>query len=106
MNFTSETEFEGKQEEFLSRGSKKQQLISLISDELRRVGCTVIQAKGIADVDIVKATISTAYAHSTTLIGEDTDLLILLHYATADGKPLYFRSVSQKVISLIGQKTH
>ena len=28
VNFTSETDFEGKQEEFLSRGSNKQQLIS------------------------------------------------------------------------------
>ena len=56
----------------------------------------VIQAEGVADADIAKAAVITACAHPTTLIGEDTELLILLlHYATADGKPLYFRSDRQ-----------
>jgi 5'-3' exonuclease len=96
VNFSSETEFDGKQEEFLSVGSNKQQLISLTSDQLRMVGCSVIQAEGDADVDIAKAAVSTASVHTTTLIGEDTDLLILLlHYAEIDGKPLYFRSDTQ-----------
>ncbi|KAG1669042.1 Tryptophan 5-hydroxylase 2 [Nymphon striatum] len=96
VNFTGETEFEGKKEEFLSRGSNKQHLISLISDELERVGCTVIQAEGDADVDIAKTAVNIANVHSTTLIGEDTDLLVLLlHYCEMDGKPLYFRSDKQ-----------
>ena len=42
VNSTGETEFEGKKEEFISRGSNKQHLISLISDELERVGCMVV----------------------------------------------------------------
>ena len=42
------------------------------------MGCTVIQAEGVIDVDIAEAAADTAYAHSTTLIGEDTDLFILL----------------------------
>ncbi|KAG1659992.1 Ester hydrolase C11orf54 [Nymphon striatum] len=96
VNFTGETEFEGKKEEFLSRGSNKQHLISLISDELERVGCTVTQAEGDADVDITKTAVNIANVHSTTLIGEDTNLLVLLlHYCEMDGKPLYFRSDKQ-----------
>ena len=96
MSFTRETEFEGKKEEFLLRGSNKQQLISSASDELKRVGCTVIQAKGDADMDITKAAVDTVHSYSTTLIGEDIDLLILLlHYSNVDGKPLYFRSNNQ-----------
>ena len=75
MSFTRETEFEGKKEEFLLRGSNKQLLISSASDELKRVGCTVIQAKGDADVDITKAAVDTVYSHSTTLIGGHTDFL-------------------------------
>ena len=43
-----------------------------------RVGCMIIQAEGDADVDIAKAAVNIANAHSTTLIVEDTDLLILL----------------------------
>ncbi|KAG1691496.1 hypothetical protein GQR58_007434 [Nymphon striatum] len=96
VNFTGETEFEGKKEEFLSRGSNKQHLISLISDELERVGCTVIQAEADAGVDIAKTAVNIASVHSTTLIGQDTDLLVLLlHYCEMEGKPLYFRSDKQ-----------
>ena len=48
-----------------------------------------------ADVDIVRTLVDSSHQHSTTLIGKDTDLLILLlHYADTDPgiKDLYFRS--------------
>ena len=96
VHFTGDTEFEGKQEEFLSLGSNKQQLIKLISEEMVLRGCTVFQAEGDAHVYITKAAVNSAQEHSTTLIGEDTDLLILLvHFADANGKPLYFKSDNQ-----------
>ena len=50
---------------------------------------------GDADIDIVKTVVDSSHQHSTTLIREDTDLLILLlHYADTDPdiKDLYFRS--------------
>ena len=49
---------------------------------------------GDADFDIVKTVADSSHQHSTTLIGEDTDLLkLLLHYADTDPdiKYLYFR---------------
>ena len=96
MNFTGETEFDGKIDEFLSVSSNKQQLIALIGEQLKKVCCTTIQALGDADVDIAKTAVDTTILHSTTLIGEDTDLLmLLLHYCISDGKPLYFRSDNQ-----------
>ena len=49
-------------EEFLSRGSNKQQLISLISDELRWTGSMVTQVEGDADIDITK-TAETQHIH-------------------------------------------
>ena len=78
VNFTIETVFEGIQEEFISKGSNKQQLINLTSYELRKMGCTAIQADGDAEVDIAKAAVTSARTHSTMLIGEDTDLSILI----------------------------
>jgi 5'-3' exonuclease len=96
VSFTAETEFSGKKDEFLSRDSNKQGLIDLISDALRNRDCNVINAQGDADVDIVKAAVEASYRQSTTLIGEDTDLLILLLYhARTDNKDLYFRSDNQ-----------
>ena len=47
-------------------------------------------------MDIAKTAVNSTILHSTTLIGEDTDLLmLLLHYCMSDGKPLYFRSDNQ-----------
>ena len=93
VSFTSATEFSGKKEEFLSEGCNKQGLIHMISDGLREKGCTVINAEGDADRDIVKAAIASSEHQITTLIGEDTDLLILLlHHMDYRNKTLYFRS--------------
>ena len=44
-------------------------------------------------MDIVKAATEASRCQATTLIGEDTDLLIpLLYYAEVSNKGLYFRS--------------
>ena len=63
---------------------------------MRIKGCNVIQAPGDADVIIVKTAVESANLYSTALIGEDTDLLILLLYhTTKQCKDLYFYSDSQ-----------
>ena len=97
VNISDATKFAGKKEDFLSNDTNKQAIIHLISQRLRQKGCHVIQAEGDADVDIVKAAISMSSYHCTTLIGEDTDLLVLLlyHVALTNCKNLYFRSDSQ-----------
>ncbi|CAL4059724.1 unnamed protein product [Meganyctiphanes norvegica] len=93
VKFTAETEFFGKRDEFLSRVCNKQHCINLLSAELKERGCNIIQASGDADVDIVKPSIETARHKTAALIGEDTDLLILLLYqANANFKDLYFYS--------------
>ena len=72
----------------------KQAMIDLTAKCLQQKGCHVIQAEGDADVDIIKAAVSMSGYKSTTLIGEDTDLLILLlyHATLKDSHELYFRS--------------
>ena len=92
VHFNADTEFFGKKEQLLYPPSNKERLISA---QLRNRGCNVINVPGDADVDIVKAAVDGSHQHSTTLIGEDTVLLILLlHYAYTepDIKELYFRS--------------
>ena len=89
VHFTADTEFIGKKEQFLSNKER------LISAQLRNRRCNEINVPGDADVDIVKTAVDSSHQHSTTLIGEDTHLLILLlHYANTDPdiKDLYFRS--------------
>ena len=92
VSFTAETQFSIKKEEFLSRYTNKQRLIRMISDQLRERDFTVVNAHGDADVDIVKTTVDTSLQHTTTLIGEFTDLLVLLlYYAQGEVTNLYFR---------------
>ena len=65
--------------------------MALIGEQLKKVGCTDIQALGDADVEIAKTVVDSTILHSTTL-----DLLMfLLHYYISDRKPLYFRSDNQ-----------
>jgi len=94
VNISDETKFVGKNDDFLSNDSNKQAMVNKISECLRHKGCHVIQAKADADADIVKAAISVSSYKSTTVIGEDTDLLILLlyHVKVEHSKDLYFRS--------------
>ena len=93
VSFSAKTELAGKREDFLSRNSNKQGLIDLISCELKKGGCQVINSPGDADVDIAKAAVEASHHHSTTLIGEDTDpLILLLYYVQSEGKDLCFRS--------------
>lgn len=93
VNFSPNMKFIGKKEQFLSNESNKQKMILLIGNLLRQHGCTVYHADGDADVDIALAVVSSSEGMHTTVIGEDTDLLILLlHHAKDNGFKLYYRS--------------
>jgi len=49
----------------------------MVSDQLRKRGCTVVIAPGEAGVLMVKAAVEKSLQHTNTLIGEGTDLLVL-----------------------------
>ena len=84
-------------EDFLPREKNKADMIALISTALTTKGCHGIQSPGGADVDIVKATVERSRHCTTTLVGEDTYLLILLlHYSRTDNEIIYFRSDANK----------
>ena len=97
VNFNASTPFTTKKEQFLTNASNKQAFISLLSQKLVSAGCHVLQADGDADVLIAKTAVACAAEHSTTIIGEDTDLLILLIFsADAKSKALYLQSDKKK----------
>lgn len=85
--------FNGKKDDFMSKGKNKQALIDIVSTRLREKGCNVVNCAGDADTEIVSVTIAASEYGSTTLIGEDTDLLVLLLYhMKPDRKSVFFRS--------------
>ncbi|KAH3860436.1 hypothetical protein DPMN_023335 [Dreissena polymorpha] len=66
-------------------------MIAMISTARAKRVCYVVVSPG--DDDIVKATEEQSRHSTTTLIGEDTDLLILLlHVSKRDNTTIYFRS--------------
>ena len=67
-----------KMEPFLSNGANKQRLIKMLIRALHGAGYGAIQASDDADVLIVQTTLQIAETSDTVLIGEDTDLLVLL----------------------------
>jgi len=70
----------------------------MVSDELRKRNCTVANAPADADVLVVKTAVEQSVQRATTVIGEDTDLLVLLLYYARDAKKrLYFRSDKSKI---------
>jgi hypothetical protein len=70
-------------EVFLASGSNRVKLISLVSQQLENVGCHVRMADADADLLIAQTAVELSEGNQVTVIGEDTDLKILLLYISA-----------------------
>ena len=91
--FTENMLLKMKKEDFLRNADNKQRMINLISEKLELSGVNVLHAKADADYLIVMTSIEYAKHHNTVLIGEDTDLLVLLlQHSTGIKNDLYMQS--------------
>lgn len=80
VNFAGDMIIKSKKEDFLNNKTNKQRFIHFLSDKLERAGCSTEHAKHDADVRIVQTALASARTRDTVLIGDDTDLLVLLLY--------------------------
>ena len=80
VNFTGDMILQDAREKFLTNPSNKQRFFNLLSETLMKLGIQIHHAKDDADCLIVKTTLDVAASSTTVLIGEDTDLLVLLLY--------------------------
>ena len=86
-----------KKEVFLSNTDNKRSFLNLLSTKLCENGCTAINAKEDADVLIVQTALELANTCDVVLIGEDTNLLVLLCYhADIHSNRIYFKSESKQ----------
>lgn len=93
--FSADTPFKTKKQMFLSNHENQQHFISLLSVFLEGAGCTVHHATGDADLLTVQTAVGIAQTSSVAVIGEDTDLLVLLcHHSLEDQSDVYFLSDS------------
>jgi hypothetical protein len=66
------------QSAFLANEENKNVFVTLLVAHLRTAGCTVLQAQNDADTLIVDAALKISQSEPVTVIGNDTDLLVLL----------------------------
>ncbi|GFN80278.1 LOW QUALITY PROTEIN: hypothetical protein PoB_000678400 [Plakobranchus ocellatus] len=88
-----------RKERFLANPNNKQAFVQYLGDVLEKDGCEVLHAQGDADTLIVRTAVSCAINKTTVVIGEDTDLLVLLlHHANIHNRPLLlkYRSNTKK----------
>ena len=87
-----------KKETFLANSENKQCFIELLSKTMQENGIVTKHAISDADVLIAKTAIQSAIRAQTVLLGEDTDLLVLLlfFYESSSSK-LVFRPNNDKM---------
>jgi len=91
--FTPTMPLRSKKENFLSNSDNKQNFIDLLCETFKANGIDCVNAPADADVMIAKKGIEHARETVVYVIGEDTDLLVLLcHYAERGMNDLYFKS--------------
>ena len=97
VHFSPNMTLQTKKEEFLSNKENKQRFIAMLSKRLEQMGCEVQMARGDADVLIVQTAIAAADKKETVLVGDDTDLLVLLvHHAKNTCFTVFFKPEPKK----------
>ena len=93
VNFDSTMIAKLKIEEFIANKENKQKFIHLLRNKLEQSGCSTIHSEGDADLRIVQTAIQSSRSITTLLVGDDTDLLVLLCYhAEMNANELFFKS--------------
>ncbi|CAC5420603.1 unnamed protein product [Mytilus coruscus] len=97
VNFNNETPINTKKDEFLLNSENKQYFINTLGEKLKDGHVQVTHAEDDVDLMIVFTAIEKSEQHTTTVIGEDTDLLILLCYHSQDTiNKIYFKLESKQ----------
>ena len=97
VNFTGDMILQDTREKFLANPSNKQRFINLLCETLMKLGFQIHHAKDDADCLIVKTTLDVTASSTTVLIGEDTNLLVLLlYYVTDNLNGVYFMPSGRK----------
>ena len=99
IHFNNDMNFGGDMKVFLSNNKNKQRFIHTLGEKLLLHGCRVICCERDADVDIIMTAITLAQETHVIVIGEDTDLLVLLlnHFNEQHlSNNIYFRSDRKK----------
>ena len=91
VHFTGSMVIQSKKENLLGNDQNKQRFIQFLSNKLEQVRCVTFYSTHDADVLIARIAVASARIRDTVLIGDDTDLLVLLlHHAEMDRHDVFF----------------
>jgi hypothetical protein len=97
VSFTNEMVLTVAKDVFLSNFANKQNFLQQLGNSLQVAGCEVYHALSDADVLIAQKAIESATELKTVLVGDDTDLLVLLLHQTKDtSNDLFFAPEPKK----------
>ena len=86
-----------RKDQFLANKENKERFINMLSMKLVERSCKTYHASGDTDLLIVQKSVELASAVNTVLVGDDTDLLILLIYhASLDSCSLFLKPEPRK----------
>ena len=108
VDFTSDMLLKMKKKSFLANPKNKQKFIDLLGSEMvKEKGIQVRHSIGDADYDIVVSACTIAMTRPVVVVGDDTDLLILLqhHFTPTDHETIYLQTSTQLIDISILQKT-
>ena len=87
IQFDGESKLLCKKATFLSNPINKSRFVRMLSESLKRADVRVLECAADADVSIVTTAMQEVQQMNTTVVGDDTDLLVLLiHYVYQAGK--------------------
>jgi hypothetical protein len=92
IEFRKNTPFKSKKENFLCNNENKQAFINMLSEFLVSNGIRTEHAEADADVMIANTGIALAENYPTIIIGEDTDVLVLLLFHSSTNTTLHYKS--------------
>ena len=103
MTFNLSMKLELKKDDFLSNKDNKQRFLGVLGEHLATGGCEIAHATGDSDVPIVQAAVKVSDTCEAVLVGDDTDLLVLLiHLADGNKHNIYFQPEPKKALRCIG----
>jgi len=92
VTFSDDMKLTMNKDHFLSNSSSKQSFINMLSRYLQKVGCLTHHSQADADLLIVQTAVESTRRANTVLVGDDTDLLILLcSYTEMRAEELFFQ---------------
>ena len=93
VSFTQDMSLTVTKDIFLNDPTNKQCFIQMLGEKLANEGCKVFHDPADADLLFVKKAVESALSIDTALVGDDTDLLVLLiFHASLSNKDIFFHS--------------